>query len=120
MQVLRIDLNESLSPVIKPITIRLGLANVVHLRWTMKQLYVRNVFLHGNPTKKIYMEQPSASKILSIQIMFVNYKALYSLKQEPRAWFECLSNALIVVSFHVSNVDTSLLFLMKSLQLFLY
>jgi hypothetical protein len=40
-------------------------------------------------------------------------KALYSLKQVPRAWYSKLSNKLIRLGFHASKSDTSLFFYNK-------
>ena len=36
------------------------------------------------------------------------HKAIYSLKQAPRAWFSHLSNRLLALGFHSSKLDSSL------------
>ncbi|XP_021971955.1 uncharacterized mitochondrial protein AtMg00810-like [Helianthus annuus] len=77
--------------------------------WSLRQLDVRNVFLNGNLTETIYMEQPTSF----VDAKFPHHvcqlqKALYGLKQAPRAWFQCLSNFLLAKVFACSKTDTSL------------
>ena len=51
------DFYEIFSPVVKPTAIRLTLSIAVTLNWTMKQLDIKNTFLHGFLKETVYMEQ---------------------------------------------------------------
>ena len=46
------------------------------------------------------------------------HKSLYGLKQASRAWYTCLSDFLISISFTVSKVDTSLFILSIGVDIF--
>jgi histone deacetylase 1/2 len=53
-----IDYIETFSPVIKPGTIRIILTIALVKHWPIRQLDVKNAFLHGNIMEDIYMAQP--------------------------------------------------------------
>jgi len=104
-----IDYEETFSPVVKPVTIRIIFSIVVSNNWIMKQLDISNAFLNGNLKELVYMTQPP---------MFVNpeykdhvcllKKSLYGLKQAPRVWFERLKYFLIELDFTDNISDPSL------------
>ena len=78
------------------------------------QIDVKSVFLNGTIKEEVYVEQPPSFK----DHQFLNHvyklnKALYDLKQAPRAWYERLSKFLIENRFTRRNVDTILFFKKK-------
>ena len=104
-----IDFHETFSPVIKPATIRTVISIAVSRGWSLRQLDVKNAFLHGFLTEEVYMTQPPGfvdpsrpTHVCKLQ------KALYGLKQAPRAWFQRMHSFLISVGFRQSLADSSL------------
>src|SRR3954463_8655401 len=90
-----IDYEDTFSPVVKAATIRLVLSIVVSRGWSLRQLDVQNVFLHGVPEEEVYMKQPPGfeSKNTPSYVCKLD-KALYGLKQAPRAWYSRLCHKM--------------------------
>jgi hypothetical protein len=106
-----IDYEDTFSPVVKAVTIKIILSIVVSRGWTMRELGVKNTFLHGLLEEEVYTKQPPGYE----DKCHPNYvckldKALYGLKQAPRAWYSRLSKKLIELGFHSSKADTSQFF----------
>ncbi|CAH9061555.1 unnamed protein product [Cuscuta epithymum] len=104
-----IDFTETFSPVVKPTTIRLVLTLAVSFGWPIRQLDVKNVFLHGHLTKEVYMCQPPGF----VHPQFPHHlcrlrKAIYGLKQAPRARFHRFSSFLLSHGFGCSRSNNSL------------
>lgn len=53
-----IDYEDTSSPVVKIATIKIVLSIVVSRGWSLRQLYVKNAFLHGVLEEEVYMKQP--------------------------------------------------------------
>jgi Reverse transcriptase (RNA-dependent DNA polymerase) len=78
-------------------------------QWPLHQLDVNNIFLHENLQEVIYMQQPP--EFVDAQLpdhVCLLKKALYSLKQTPRAWFTKLKSFLLQHKFTYSQADPSL------------
>jgi hypothetical protein len=83
-----IDYLETFSPVAKLNTVRVLLSLAANLDWPLHQLDVKNAFLHGDLDEEVYMDiPPGYTGSAETKIVCKLERALYGLKQSPRAWF---------------------------------
>uniref|UniRef100_A0A2N9IRZ8 Integrase catalytic domain-containing protein n=1 Tax=Fagus sylvatica TaxID=28930 RepID=A0A2N9IRZ8_FAGSY len=103
-----IDFDETFSPVVKPPTVRLILSLAVSLNWPLRQLDVKNAFLHGTLKEEVYMTQPQGYVDPTHPTHVCKLiKSIYGLKQAPRAWFESFTSQLLHLGFIASTADSS-------------
>ena len=63
--------------------------------WPLYQLDIKNVFLHGDLAKEVYMEQPPGFITQGESGLVCRLRrSPYGLKQSPRAWFNCFSSVV--------------------------
>ena len=106
------DYDETFSPVVKPVTVRILLSLVVQFGWELRQLDVSNAFLHGVLKEEVYIAHPQGY----VDSAFPNHvcllhMALYGLKQAPRAWFERFTSQLLHIGFCASATNGNLFIL---------
>lgn len=83
-----IDFYEVFAPVARWDTIRLILALAAQKGWCVFQLDVKSAFLHGELKEDVYVEQPKGFEINGErEKVYKLKKALYGLRQAPRAWY---------------------------------
>jgi histone deacetylase 1/2 len=110
-----IDYEDTFSPVVKIATIRTVLALSVSRGWSLWQLDVKNMFLHGVLEEEVYMIKPRGFENPNAPSYICKLdKALYGLKQAPRAWYSRLSSKLCDLGFVPSKTDTSLFLFNKA------
>ncbi len=69
-------------------------------RWSLHQMNVKNVFLHGDLQEEVYMEPPLGYVDQTHPNLVCRLKkALYDLKQAPRAWLDKISQYLVTSGF---------------------
>jgi hypothetical protein len=95
------DFGATFAPVVKLTSIHLLVSLAASHSWPLHQLDVKNVFLHGNLLKIIYMDSPPGFRAEGEYIGKVCRicKSLYGLKQSPRAWFSHFSEVILSMEF---------------------
>ena len=85
---------------------------------------VKTAFLHGAIKEEVYVEQPLGFEVQDRDTHVCRLKkALYGLKEAPRAWYERIDSYLMKLGFTRSNADPNLYFTVvqgKPLILVLY
>nr|GEW61533.1 retrovirus-related Pol polyprotein from transposon TNT 1-94 [Tanacetum cinerariifolium] len=104
-----IDFEESFALVARIEAIRIFLAYAAHKGFTVYQIDVKTAFLHGSLKEDVYVCQPEGF----IDVDYPSHvyklnKALYSLKQAPRAWYDELSTFLLQNRFSKGTIDLTL------------
>ena len=108
-----INYEETFAPVAKMTTVRLVLAIAASKGWSLRQMDVKNAFLHGDLKEDIYMTPPPGLFSTPSGDVCKLKRSLYGLKQAPRAWFDKFRSTLLGFSFVQSQYDSSL-FLCKT------
>ena len=86
-QVYGFDYYDTLSPATKIASVRLLLSMAAIQSWPLYQLDIKNVFLHGDLAKEVYMKQPPRFVARGESGLVCRlHLSLYGLKQSPRAW----------------------------------
>ena len=101
-----IDYGDTFAPVAKINTIRVIISIAANQEWPLRQFDVKNAFLNGTLNEEIYMDPPPGitcgGKVCKLR------RALYGLKQSPRAWFGRLSTFMKKNGYKQSDADHTL------------
>nr|GFA78750.1 retrovirus-related Pol polyprotein from transposon TNT 1-94 [Tanacetum cinerariifolium] len=104
-----IDFAESFALVARLEAIRIFLAYAAHKNMVFYQMDLKTAFLNGNLREEVYVsqsdgfvDQDNPNHVYKLK------KALYMLKQAPRAWYDMLSSFLISQDFSKGSVDPTL------------
>lgn len=96
------------------------LSLTVSFGWSLKQLDVKNAFLHGFLEETVFMSQPLGftdptrpSHVCRLQ------KAINGLKQAPRSWFQRLRTFLLQYGFIQCCADQSMFIFRRSSNYFM-
>ena len=76
-QILRIDYNETFSPVVHLKTIQALLALTVAEDWEIQQMNIKSIYLNGTLKEEIFMKQPNGFND-QILCLFHLLKTLYN------------------------------------------
>nr|GFA24703.1 retrovirus-related Pol polyprotein from transposon TNT 1-94 [Tanacetum cinerariifolium] len=104
-----VDFEESFAPVARLEAVQLFIAYAAYKSFTAYQMDVKTSFLYGSLKEEVYVNQPDGfvdpyhpDKVYRLK------KALYGIKQAPRAWYDELSNFLVSKGFSKGSIDPTL------------
>nr|GFB72541.1 retrovirus-related Pol polyprotein from transposon TNT 1-94 [Tanacetum cinerariifolium] len=104
-----IDFEESFAPVARIEAIRIFIANAASRNMIVYQMDVKTAFLNGDLKEEVYVSQPEGffdpdhpTHVYRLK------KALYELKQAPRAWYDTLSIFLLDNNLSKGTVNPTL------------
>nr|GEV10960.1 hypothetical protein [Tanacetum cinerariifolium] len=104
-----IKFKESFSLVSRMEAIIIFLAYAAHKGFTVYQMDVKMTFLHGSLKEDLYMCQPLGFiDVDHPSHVYKLKKAMYGLKQVPRAWYDELSTFLLQNGFSKGTIDPTL------------
>ena len=103
-----IDYDEVFAPVARLETIRLLVNLAATNGWEVYHLDVKTAFLHGELKETVYVKQPEGyEKRGEERKVYKLNKALYGLRQAPRAWNHKLNQILCELGFKKCSKEPS-------------
>jgi hypothetical protein len=104
-----VDYGDTFASIARHDTIRLLLTLAGQKEWKVYHLDVKFAFLNGILLEEIYVQQPKGFEVAGHEHkVYKLYKALYDLKQAPRAWYSRIDTHLIQLGFNRSENETTL------------
>ena len=95
-----IDFEEVFAPVARLESMHLLLAVAAHESWEVHHMDVKSTFLNGDLQEEVYVSQPAGFIIQGAEHKVLKLKkALYVLRQAPRAWNAKLDSCLLSLGF---------------------
>lgn len=89
-------------------TIRVIISAATNFDWPLFQMDVKNAFLQRELEEEIFMEPPEGHLFIKLGQVCKLKKAIYGLKQSPRACYYKISKVLLHFGFKKSYVDDTL------------
>ena len=104
-----VDFDDAFAPVARMESVRLLLALAAQEGWRVHHMDVKSAFLNGDLKEEVYVHQPPGfaipgkeGKVLRLR------KALYGLRQAPRAWNAKLDSTLKGMGFEQSPHEAAI------------
>lgn len=108
-QELGIDIEDVYSPVARMETVRIVLAVAAQVGWPVFHFDVKSAFLNGDISEEVFVEQPPGYQEEGKESYVCKLrKALYGLRQAPKAWYSKLDGYLTCQGFNRSNNEHTL------------
>lgn len=100
------DFDEVFVPVARMGTVRVLLALAAHSHWEAHHMDVKSAFLNGELSEEVYVAQPPGYLVTGEEARVLKLKkALYGLRQAPRAWYGKLDESLTALGFMRSPLE---------------
>jgi hypothetical protein len=103
-----VDFEEVYAPVSKQTTVRALLAVCAEKDLELEQLDVKTAFFNGHLEEEIYMQQAQGYEEGSPTMVCKLRRAIYGLRQAPRAWCLRLKEEMEKLGWTVSGADPAL------------
>lgn len=101
-----IDFEEVFAPVARFDLVRLLTALAAHHGWEVHHMDVKSAFLNGDLAEEVFVAQPPGFELAGQEHkVFKLAKALYGLRQAPRAWNAKLDSSLLSLGFERSDSE---------------
>jgi hypothetical protein len=108
-QVKGLDFGETFAPVARLEVFRILLAFAASKGFKLYQMDVKSAFLNGVIPEEVYVRQPPGFESPKyLDRVYKLLKALYELKQAPRAWYARLKTFLLEHGYVMGSVDKTL------------
>jgi hypothetical protein len=96
-------------------SVRVMIILAAHLSWSVHHMDVKSVFLNGDLGKEVYVSQPPRFIVKGQeQKVYKLHKALYGLRQAPRAWNSKLDTVLHELGFSKCKTEYGLYIRVKN------
>ena len=108
-------LEDIYSPVAKMQTLKILLSYCCQNGFFVEQMDVETAFLNGKVKSEVYVKQPIGYEDGSDKVFRLE-KALYGLRESPRAWYECFDDYLTSLNFKRSKNDYCLYYIKEGID----
>ena len=104
-----IDYDETYAPVAIIKAIHIFLVYAAHMNIKVHQMDVKSAFLNRELKEEVYLQQPPGFESQEFPNHYYKLeKAVYGLKQALRAWYETLSEFLVMSGYKRGVIDPTL------------
>jgi hypothetical protein len=101
-----IDFDKVFAPMARMESVRLLVALAACESWEVHHMDVKSAFLNGELREEVYVTQPAGFVVEGMQHKVLRLKkALYGLRQAPRAWNAKLNDSLLSLGFQKSAAE---------------
>ena len=104
-----VDFDESFGPVARLESLRIVLSIACTMDFKLYQMDMKCAFLNGFLNEEVFVEQPKGFQDPHFPDHVLRLKkAVYEMKQAPRAWYDRLTNYLLDRGFQRGYIDRTL------------